>query len=137
MNKQKLDQSKFYGDLLDQRRTQEEKDRKTARLVSDQAKDDKRLYDERHWSEKTLEEMADRDWRIFKEDYSITTRGGNIPHPLRSWDEAGLEKGILDVIKQAGYKEPTPIQRQAIPIGLQNRDVMGIAETGSGKTAGR
>ena len=100
-------------------------------------KDDRRLYDERHWAEKTLEEMADRDWRIFKEDYNITTRGGNIPHPLRSWDESGLEKGILDVIKQAGYTEPTPIQRQAIPIGLQNRDVIGIAETGSGKTAGK
>lgn len=137
LNKQKTDQSKFYGDLLDQRRTQEEKDRKTARLKSDQVKSDRRLYDERHWSDKTLEEMAERDWRIFKEDYNITTRGGNIPHPLRSWDEAGLEKGIIDVIKQAGYTEPTPIQRQAIPIGLQNRDVMGIAETGSGKTAGK
>ena len=108
-----------------------------ARLKSDQAKDDKRRFDERHWSDKSLDEMAERDWRIFKEDYNITTRGGNIPHPLRSWDEAGLEKGILDVIKLAGYKEPTPIQRQAIPIGLQNRDVMGIAETGSGKTAGK
>jgi ATP-dependent RNA helicase DDX23/PRP28 len=109
----------------------------SARLKSDQKKDEKRRYDERHWSDKSLEEMADRDWRIFKEDYNITTRGGNIPHPLRSWDEAGLEKGILDVIKLAGYKEPTPIQRQAIPIGLQNRDVIGIAETGSGKTAGK
>lgn len=48
--------------------------------------------------------MADRDWRIFKEDYNITTRGGNIPHPIRSWDEAGLDKSIMEVIRMAGYK---------------------------------
>jgi ATP-dependent RNA helicase DDX23/PRP28 len=41
----------------------------------------------------------------------------------------------LDAIAKVGYKDPTPIQRQAIPVGLQGRDIMGIAETGSGKTA--
>jgi ATP-dependent RNA helicase DDX23/PRP28 len=41
----------------------------------------------------------------------------------------------LGVIDEIGYKDPSPIQRQAIPIGLQNRDIIGIAETGSGKTA--
>ncbi|KAI6005583.1 P-loop containing nucleoside triphosphate hydrolase protein [Pisolithus albus] len=91
--------------------------------------------DERHWSEKPLDEMKDRDWRIFREDFSIATRGGSIPHPLRSWAESDIPQIILDVIEKIGYKEPSPIQRQAIPIGLQNRDIIGIAETGSGKTA--
>ncbi|KAG6878700.1 hypothetical protein C0993_011515 [Termitomyces sp. T159_Od127] len=91
--------------------------------------------DERHWTEKKLEEMKDRDWRIFREDFSISARGGSIPHPLRSWNESAIPPTILECIENIGYKEPSPIQRQAIPIGLQNRDIIGIAETGSGKTA--
>ncbi|CDO71243.1 hypothetical protein BN946_scf184863.g39 [Trametes cinnabarina] len=91
--------------------------------------------DERHWSEKPLEEMKERDWRIFREDFSIATRGGQIPHPIRSWRESDIPVEILDIVDQIGYKEPSAIQRQAIPIGLQNRDIIGIAETGSGKTA--
>jgi len=91
--------------------------------------------DERHWTDKPLEEMKERDWRIFREDFSISARGGQIPHPLRSWTESTIPKLILGVIDEIGYKEPSPIQRQAIPIGLQNRDIIGIAETGSGKTA--
>lgn len=74
--------------------------------------------------------MTDRDWRIFKEDYNITTKGGKLPMPWRSWAESGLPKALLDVIDKLGYKEPTPIQRQALPIGLLNRDLIGIAETG-------
>ncbi|GAA5823155.1 hypothetical protein JCM3770_005563 [Rhodotorula araucariae] len=91
--------------------------------------------DERHWSEKSLAEMRDRDWRIFREDFSIGARGGNIPLPLRSWTESKIPQQILEAIDAIGYKEPSAIQRQAIPIGLQNRDLIGIAETGSGKTA--
>ncbi|KAH8117340.1 P-loop containing nucleoside triphosphate hydrolase protein [Phellopilus nigrolimitatus] len=91
--------------------------------------------DERHWTEKPLSEMKDRDWRIFREDFSISARGSQIPHPLRSWTESTIPQTILDAIDKIGYKDPSPIQRQAIPIGLQNRDLIGIAETGSGKTA--
>lgn len=50
--------------------------------------------------------------------------------PLRSWQESTIPPTILDIISQVGYEEPSPIQRQAIPIGLMNRDVIGIAETG-------
>lgn len=55
--------------------------------------------------------------------------------PLRSWEESQIPQQLLEAIETIGYKEPSPIQRQAIPIGLQNRDMIGIAETGSGKTA--
>lgn len=56
--------------------------------------------------------------------------GGQIPLPLRSWEESSLPPTILEVIEKVGYKEPSAIQRQAIPIGLQYRDLVGIAETG-------
>ena len=87
-----------------------------------------------HWSEKKLEDMTERDWRIFREDFDIRLRGGRIANPLRYWDEANLPKSVMDAIVAAGYKQPSPIQRQAIPIGLRQRDIIGVAETGSGKT---
>uniref|UniRef100_M4B334 RNA helicase n=1 Tax=Hyaloperonospora arabidopsidis (strain Emoy2) TaxID=559515 RepID=M4B334_HYAAE len=90
-----------------------------------------------HWSEKPLHEMKERDWRIFREDFDITLKGGRAPHPLRKWDEAGdvLPDAVFKAIDEMGFKRPSPIQMQAIPIGLQKRDIIGIAETGSGKTA--
>lgn len=87
-----------------------------------------------HWTQKTLKEMQDRDWRIFKEDFQITTRGTNVPYPLRYWDESSLPDNILDVIHKCGYKKPTPIQRSAVAVGISGRDCIGVAETGSGKT---
>ena len=46
-----------------------------------------------------------------------------------------LNPKILNAIEDVGYKEPTPIQSQAIPAALEGRDVLGIAQTGTGKTA--
>ena len=90
---------------------------------------------DKHWSEKKLEHMRERDWRIFKEDYNISTKGGSIPNPMRSWQESGLPKRLLDVVDKVGYTDPSPVQRAAIPIALQSRDLIGVAVTGSGKTA--
>ncbi|KAI1083154.1 P-loop containing nucleoside triphosphate hydrolase protein [Whalleya microplaca] len=89
----------------------------------------------KHWSEKKLEEMRERDWRIFKEDFGIATKGGLIPNPMRSWQESGLPRRLLEIISSVGYDEPTPVQRAAIPVALQARDLIGVAVTGSGKTA--
>lgn len=131
---QKKDYSKFYGNLLEKRRTELEKEQEKLRLKKVKKKEDKQKWDDRHWSEKDHDEMTERDWRIFREDYNITIKGGKIPNPIRNWKEAGFHQDIMDIINKVGYKSPTPIQRQAIPIGLQNRDIIGVAETGSGKT---
>ncbi|KAK9817009.1 hypothetical protein WJX72_008215 [[Myrmecia] bisecta] len=102
------------------------------------------LYDkadmkvEKHWTEKKRGEMTERDWRIFREDYNISYRGVNpsaAALPIRNWEEANLPKELMKAIEKQGYKKPSPIQMAAIPLGLQQRDVIGIAETGSGKTA--
>jgi len=131
---QKRDQSKFYGELLERRRTEAEKEQEKVRLKKLKKKEEKQKWDDRHWSEKSKDEMTERDWRIFREDYNITIKGGRIPDPIRNWKESGIPNEILDIVEKVGYTEPTPIQRQAIPIGLQNRDIIGVAETGSGKT---
>ena len=135
IKQQKKDQSKFYGEMLEVRRTEDEKEQEVLRLKNLAKREAKTKWDERHWTEKPLDEMTYRDWRIFKEDFNIVTKGGNIPPGIRSWDEAGLHPDLYKIIQTIGYKDPTPIQRQAIPIGLQNRDIIGVAETGSGKTA--
>ena len=52
-----------------------------------------------------------------------------------NFDELGLIKPILDALKAQGYEQPTPIQEKAIPSILQGRDLLGSAQTGTGKTA--
>ena len=55
--------------------------------------------------------------------------------PTITFDELDLDPGIVSAVKEAGYTSPTPIQAAAIPEALKGRDVLGIAQTGTGKTA--
>ena len=87
-----------------------------------------------HWSTKPLNQMTNRDWRIFKEDFDITTKGNTSEQMIRYWNESAIPNKIISLIQNLKYLEPTPIQRATIPLGLVGRDVVGIAETGSGKT---
>jgi len=52
-----------------------------------------------------------------------------------NFEELGLSPETLKAIKDLGFETPTPIQEQAIPIVLQGTDLIGCAQTGTGKTA--
>lgn len=100
-----------------------------ARLRKLRKKEAKQRWDDRHWSQKKLDEMTDRDWRIFREDYSITTKGGKIPNPIRSWKDSSLPPHILEVIDKCGYKVGT----ERGSWGGGKRDHQGFGEGEQGK----
>jgi len=54
---------------------------------------------------------------------------------MTSFNDLGLDPKVLKAVAETGYETPTPIQAEAIPHAMQGRDVLGIAQTGTGKTA--
>lgn len=57
------------------------------------------------------------------------------PPAASAFSGLGLSEGLLKAVAEAGYSEPTPIQVQAVPLILSGRDIIGLAQTGTGKTA--
>ena len=70
----------------------------------------------------------------FYKQNEITIKGHNVPKPISAFHEAGLPSNITRTIERVGWSAPTPIQAQGLPMALSGRDVVGIAQTGSGKT---
>ncbi|MBV9750801.1 MAG: DEAD/DEAH box helicase, partial [Acetobacteraceae bacterium] len=71
-------------------------------------------------------------------DSGVALPAPPVPEPddAPGFDQLGLSPEILRAVDEMGYKIPTPIQAQAIPVVLMGRDVLGCAQTGTGKTAG-
>ncbi|ESO99216.1 hypothetical protein LOTGIDRAFT_141957, partial [Lottia gigantea] len=66
---------------------------------------------------------------------SIKVSGLDPAKPVCSFAHFGFDEQLLSAIRKSEYTQPTPIQSQAIPVALGGRDIIGIAKTGSGKTA--
>jgi len=62
-----------------------------------------------HWEKKTVEQMTDRDWRIFREDHEIFIKGGRVPQPIREWDPNLIPSNLIEAFRHCKYKHPTPI----------------------------
>ncbi|CAF3654178.1 ATP-dependent RNA helicase dbp2, variant 2 [Fusarium graminearum] len=81
-----------------------------------------------------VETRSDADVEAFRRKHQMTIAGSNVPKPVETFDEAGFPRYVMDEVKAQGFPAPTAIQSQGWPMALSGRDVVGIAETGSGKT---
>lgn len=88
---------------------------------------------------KEPEEAQAKGRSVSPTDEPQDTNGIPPPAPEESAPKSFQELGVIDSLCDActalGYKAPTPIQTESIPFALAGRDLIGLAETGSGKTA--
>lgn len=67
-------------------------------------------------------------------DIAVKSKDGKVPKPIQSFEEANFPKNVIEKIKSSGFDKPTPIQAQGWPIALSGKNLVGIAQTGTGKT---
>ncbi|TQS37825.1 hypothetical protein Golomagni_01688 [Golovinomyces magnicellulatus] len=77
---------------------------------------------------------SEADVTKFRNQHGISIQGRDVPRPVENFDEAGFPAYVMSEVKAQGFPAPTAIQSQGWPMALSGRDVVGIAETGSGKT---
>lgn len=77
--------------------------------------------------------MSDEEVSKFMKDEEIHVNRPS-PRPIRTFQQAGFDRVLLEEIGRLGYTKPTAIQSQALPLVLSGCDVLGLAKTGSGKT---
>jgi ATP-dependent RNA helicase DDX3X len=69
------------------------------------------------------------------EDIPVEVSGDNLPPPVESFADSTLDALLKENIQLCGYSTPTPVQKYAVSVVHENRDLMACAQTGSGKTA--
>lgn len=82
----------------------------------------------------STETLSDRDAQKLREESNMKLVGTNIPLPVNSFASLGFPEDVLRHFQSKGYTNPTAIQAQGWPMALSGRDMVGIADTGSGKT---
>ncbi|XP_005797543.1 probable ATP-dependent RNA helicase DDX5 [Xiphophorus maculatus] len=70
----------------------------------------------------------------YRRSKEVTVKGRDCPKPIVKFHEAAFPSYVMDVIVKQNFTDPTPIQSQGWPVALSGKDMVGIAQTGSGKT---
>ncbi|EER94974.1 hypothetical protein BDA96_01G420100 [Sorghum bicolor] len=79
--------------------------------------------------------MSDQEVADYMKSLAIRVSGFDVPRPIKNFQDCGFPVPLMNAIAKQAYEKPTTIQCQALPIVLSGRDIIGIAKTGSGKTA--
>ncbi|KAI9082594.1 hypothetical protein K1719_035463 [Acacia pycnantha] len=79
--------------------------------------------------------MSEQDVAEYRKSLAIRISGFDVPKPIKTFEDCGFPPQLMNAIKKQGYEKPTSIQCQALPVVLSGSDIIGIAKTGSGKTA--
>ncbi|KAF9619822.1 hypothetical protein IFM89_009573 [Coptis chinensis] len=79
--------------------------------------------------------MSEQDVAEYQRSLAIRVSGFDVSRPIKTFEDCSFSPQLMSAIKKQGYEKPTPIQCQALPIVLSGMDIIGIAKTGSGKTA--
>ncbi|KAM7495790.1 hypothetical protein LguiA_020204 [Lonicera macranthoides] len=91
----------------------------------------KEFYEEKP----SISGMTEQDIIDYRNRLAIRVSGFDVPRPIKTFEDSGFSVELMKAIAKQAYEKPTPIQCQALPIVLSGRDIIGIAKTGSGKTA--
>ncbi|KAF5377078.1 hypothetical protein D9757_007730 [Collybiopsis confluens] len=84
--------------------------------------------------DKRVSARSDREIEEFRRSKEMRIQGRNVPRPVTSFEEVGFPEYLMKTIRAQGFPSPTAIQCQAWPMALSGRDMVAIAQTGSGKT---
>jgi len=84
--------------------------------------------------DKRVSSRSEREIEDFRRSKEIKVQGRDVPRPVTCFEETGFPQYLMTSIRAQGFANPTPIQCQAWPMALSGRDVVAIAQTGSGKT---
>lgn len=78
--------------------------------------------------------LTEQEAEEFRKSSEMRLAGKDIPLPIKDFSSINFPNDVLKYFESKGYVKPTPIQAQGWPMALQGKDVVGIADTGSGKT---